>query len=65
MSLGSLVPRVRAQGLQTALDIYSSGFRGAMAEIGGNCPIAMGFCIVFPVQPFIRIKEYTAVTHDA
>lgn len=37
-----------------------------MGEIGGDCPVAMGFQIIFPVPyfPFIRIKEHTAVTHD-
>ena len=64
MSLGSLVPHVRVQGLQIALDIYSSGFREVMGEIGGDCPVAIAFQIIFPVQPFIRIKEHTAVTHD-
>lgn len=62
MSLGSLVPHVRVQGLPVALDVYSSGFRGVMGEIGGR--VARVFQIIFPVHPFIRITEHTAVTHD-
>lgn len=64
ISFGSLVPQVRVQGLQVALDIYSSLFRGLMGEIGRDCPAVMGFQIISPVQPFIRIEELTAVAHN-
>lgn len=58
ITFGSLVPHVRVQGLQVALNIYSSWLRGLMGEIRRDCPAVMGFQIISPVQPFIRIEEH-------
>lgn len=43
ISFGSLVPHVGVKGIQIALNVYSSGFRGVIGELGEIAQFPWGY----------------------